>query len=109
MGAATAQDEAAMRREAEERRLKKEHDERIEIIKKDELGKLETYSESLRNYLMSKVVPSLREGLIEVCREVPEDPIGYLSEYLQVYAQMKRQRERRGANRKMAQDSALNM
>merc|ERR1712187_317258 len=93
----------AMRRQDEERRLKKEQDERIEIIKKDEVQRLELHSQPLRDYLMSKVVPSLREGLIEVCREVPDDPIGFLSEYLQVYAQMKRQRERRGANRKVTQ------
>lgn len=91
----TSQDEAALKREAEERRLKKEHEERIEVIKKDELQRLELHSQPLRDYLMSKVVPSLREGLIEVCREVPDDPIGYLSEYLAVYAQEEKKRRRR--------------
>lgn len=31
---------------------------------------------------MDNVVPILTEGLIEVCKELPEDPVDYLAEYL---------------------------
>jgi len=36
----------------------------------------------LRQYLMSHVVPALVEGLVEVCKVQPEDPVDYLAEYL---------------------------
>ena len=36
----------------------------------------------LRNYLMQNVIPTLTEGLIEVCKLKPEDPVDYLAEYL---------------------------
>jgi adenylate kinase len=36
----------------------------------------------LRNYLLQHVIPTLTEGLIEVCAIKPEDPIDYLAEWL---------------------------
>ena len=39
---------------------------------------LEAHSIPLRNYLMKHVMPTLTEGLIEVCKIRPEDPIDYL-------------------------------
>merc|ERR1719261_507640 len=36
----------------------------------------------LRNYLMQNVIPTLTEGLIEVCKLKPEDPVDYLAEWL---------------------------
>jgi adenylate kinase len=90
--AAREAEETNLRREAEEKRKKKDADEKIEQIKKDELVRLEKHSEPLRQYLMSLVVPTLTSGLIEVCREVPDDPVGYLSEYLSVNAQLAKQR-----------------
>eukprot|EP00929_Paragymnodinium_shiwhaense_P032159 TRINITY_DN17881_c0_g1_i1.p1 TRINITY_DN17881_c0_g1~~TRINITY_DN17881_c0_g1_i1.p1 ORF type:complete len:761 (-),score=187.03 TRINITY_DN17881_c0_g1_i1:108-2390(-) len=85
-------DEALMAREAEEKRKQKEWEEKMELIKKDELQRLEKHSEPLRNYLMSLVVPTLTSGLIEVCRDVPEDPVGYLAEYLATYSQISKER-----------------
>jgi hypothetical protein len=88
-----AQNEEKRRREAEEKRKKeKEAAEKLEQIKKTELKLLESHSEPLRQYLTSLVVPTLKDGLIEVCREVPDDPVGYLSEYLAVNAQLAKQR-----------------
>ena len=43
---------------------------------------LEVRSIPLRNYLMQNVIPTLTEGLIEVCKLKPEDPVDYLAEYL---------------------------
>lgn len=31
---------------------------------------------------MDNVVPILTDGLIEVCKNLPEDPVDYLAEYL---------------------------
>lgn len=36
----------------------------------------------LREYLMAQVIPSLTEGLIEVTKVRPEDPVDYLAEWL---------------------------
>ena len=43
---------------------------------------LEVRSIPLRNYLMQNVIPTLTEGLIEVCKLKPEDPVDYLAAYL---------------------------
>ena len=43
---------------------------------------LEVRSIPLRNYLMQNVIPTLTEGLIEVCKLKPEDPVDYLAEWL---------------------------
>ena len=50
----------------------------MEQIKKEELEYLETQSVPLRNYLMTHVMPTLTKGLIECCKQKPEDPIDYL-------------------------------
>lgn len=39
---------------------------------------LETHSIPLRNYLMRHVMPTLTEGLVEVCKVRPIDPVDYL-------------------------------
>lgn len=36
----------------------------------------------LRSYLMSEVIPTLTEGLIEVTKVRPDDPVDYLAEWL---------------------------
>lgn len=59
-----------------------EWNEKLEKIKKEELEYLETQSVPLRNYLMTHVMPTLTKGLIECCKQKPEDPIDYLAEYL---------------------------
>ena len=47
-------------------------------MKKEEQEMLETQSIPLRNYLMQHVMPTLTEGLIEVCKVKPEDAVDYL-------------------------------
>lgn len=39
---------------------------------------LETQSIPLRNYLMRHVMPTLTQGLIEVCKVKPDDAVDYL-------------------------------
>jgi adenylate kinase len=91
-----ALDEGSVQKEAENRRKKKEEEDRLEAIKKEEFIRLEKHSEPLRQYLMSFVVPTLTTGLVDVCRETPEDPIAYLADYLSIYsAQLVESRRRR--------------
>jgi len=80
------QDDGAAQKEAEGKRKKKEEEDRLEAIKKEEFVRLEKHSETLRQYLMQFVVPTLTTGLIDVCRETPEDPVAYLAEYLSSYS-----------------------
>ena len=51
-------------------------------MKQQESELLEVRSIPLRNYLMANVIPTLTEGLIEVCKVKPEDPVDYIAEYL---------------------------
>ena len=39
---------------------------------------LEAKTLPLRNYLMCHVMPTVTQGLIEVCKTKPEDPVDYL-------------------------------
>jgi adenylate kinase len=47
---------------------------------------LEASCQPLRSYLMQNVIPALVDGLLDVCRVRPEDPVDYLAEYLFHYA-----------------------
>ncbi|KAI2654253.1 Adenylate kinase 7 [Labeo rohita] len=54
----------------------------LEEVRRQEHDLLESQSETLRNYLMRDVMPTLTQGLIECCRIRPDDPIDFLAEYL---------------------------
>jgi len=41
---------------------------------------------------MKFVVPALTGALVDVCREQPEDPVGYLAEYLKIYSEVFKER-----------------
>jgi adenylate kinase len=60
---------------------------RIRLLAESEAQLLDNETAPLRQYLMINVVPTLTEGLMEVCKVSPEDPIEYLSEYLFAHAQ----------------------
>ncbi len=47
-------------------------------MKQEEKELVETQSIPLRNYLMRHVLPTLTEGLVEVCKVKPDDPVDYL-------------------------------
>jgi len=74
--------EKVSRERAERARQLKEEQEQLEAIKKQEQELLDVRSIPLRNYLMENVLPVLTEGLKEVCRMKPDDPVDYLAEYL---------------------------
>merc|ERR1712086_666924 len=55
---------------------------REEEVRKQETDMLEARSLPLRQYLMANVIPALTEGMLDVVKMKPEDPIDYLAEYL---------------------------
>ena len=83
-----AEEEAAaaaqrVQAEADERARREEQEaSRRAGVKQQEAQLLEVRSVPLRNYLMTNVIPTLTEGLIEVCKLKPDDPVDYLAEYL---------------------------
>ena len=50
----------------------------LEAVQAEEREMLETKSLPLRNYLMRHVLPTVTQGLIEVSKAKPEDPVDYL-------------------------------
>lgn len=60
---------------------------RLSVIAESEAQNLDMQALPLRQYLMINVVPTLAEGLIDICRKNPEDPIAHLAEYLFAHAQ----------------------
>jgi len=94
---------ARLEREEDERRTKAEEEQRAveaalrtkcgeeessrrQVISENEASLLESEAMPLRQYLMLNVVPTLSQGLSEVCKEQPEDPIEYLAQYLFAHA-----------------------
>lgn len=72
--------------EERERREAARHAERLRIVAQHEeelrrLGEL-----PLREYLMRYMVPTLTEGLIEICKVLPDNPVDYLATYLEEHA-----------------------
>lgn len=51
-------------------------------IREEHKEELDQQSQPIRQYLMDNLVPYLTEGLIEVCKLQPEDPVDSLAEYL---------------------------
>ena len=47
-------------------------------VRREEQEMLETQSIPLRNYLMQHVMPTLTQGLVEVCKVRPDDSVDYL-------------------------------
>jgi len=67
---------------AERARREQHESRRAAEVQQQEQELIEVRSIPLRNYLMQNVIPTLTEGLIEVCKLKPEDPVDYLAEYL---------------------------
>jgi len=60
--------------------------ERIRLVARHEEERRQLRELPLREYLMRYMVPTLTEGLIEVCKVVPDDPVDYLATYLEGHA-----------------------
>lgn len=69
--------------EAEQRKIKDEQDRiKMEAIREQERDLLDTRSQPIRQYLMDNVVPYLTQGLIDLCKQVPEEPGDFLADFL---------------------------
>ncbi len=69
--------------ESEQLKLKEATEkEKMDLIRQQERDLLDTRSQPIRQYLMDNVVPNLTEGLIEICKSLPADPVDYLADYL---------------------------
>lgn len=79
--------------EERKRQEKEEEDQQLQKQRERDLARLRCISEHeqrlllarsipLRRYLMQHVIPTLSEGLLEVCRVLPEDPVSYLAAFL---------------------------
>lgn len=55
---------------------------KMEQLREQERDLLDQRSQPIRQYLMDNVVPHLTEGLIDLCKTIPEDPVDYLSNFL---------------------------
>ena len=71
---------------------------KLEQIRKNERDLLDKRSQPIRQYLMDNVVPHLTEGLINLCKEVPDDPTEFLANFLlnkadEIDAELARQRD----------------
>lgn len=74
-------------KEEEERRKRKQAEEqKLAEIAENEAQLLGARSVPLRQYLLNYVVPTVSDGLTEICRVMPEDPVDYLAEYLFAHA-----------------------
>ena len=62
---------------------KKEPISKIDELKDRERKMLENKSQVLRAYLLQKVIPLLSQGILEVCKNFPDDPVEYLANYLE--------------------------
>jgi len=76
-----AKQETSAKKEEEKREA-----ERARIIADYERQRSVIQGMPLREYLMQYMVPSLTEGLIEICKVLPEDPVDYLANYLESHA-----------------------
>lgn len=69
--------------EAEDRaRREQAANNRRQSVLQEDAELIEAFSMPLRKYLMTHVVPALTEGLLDVCKAEPEDPVDHLAEYL---------------------------
>ena len=55
---------------------------KMEKLREQERDLLDKRSQPIRQYLMDNVVPHLTEGLIDLCKTIPDDPVDYLSNFL---------------------------
>jgi adenylate kinase len=82
----TAAEEAQRKQQAvesEQRKLKEAKDKiKMEKLREQERDLLDQRSQPIRQYLMDNVVPHLTEGLIDLCKNIPDDPTDYLANFL---------------------------
>ena len=60
----------------------KKWDASLKLVKQQEEEAMEASSSPLRTFLVRHVMPTLTQGLVEVSKNRPDDPVDYLAEYL---------------------------
>ena len=55
---------------------------KLNEIKEREISLLEKKSEVLRRYLSENVLPLLAKGVLNICQNMPDDPVEALANYL---------------------------
>ena len=56
--------------------------EKMKQLDNSEKSQLEKKSEILKRYLSENVIPVLSKGILQVCKDLPEDPVDALAHYL---------------------------
>lgn len=82
-------EEEAKQKQAEDTNRKEEERreaERVRMIAEYEKMQKAIRDMPFRSYLMQHMTPSLTEGLIEVCKALPDDPVEHLANYLEAHA-----------------------
>ena len=69
-------------KEEKENKTEKEEEEKINELKEREKKLLEKKSEILRRYLSENVIPLLAKGVLNICQNLPEDPVDALANFL---------------------------
>lgn len=69
-------------KDQEVERLEKLAQDRIKGIEEHVKKEGEVKDMRLREYLMRYLVPTLSDGMIDVCKVAPIDPVDYLAEYI---------------------------
>ena len=79
-------DEALKKQKTAEEAARKVKEEKealkLEKLREQERDLLDQRSQPIRQYLMDNVVPHLTEGLIDLCKDIPDDPVDYLANFL---------------------------
>nr|CCA22196.1 adenylate kinase putative [Albugo laibachii Nc14] len=55
---------------------------RLEILEREEKELIEARAKPLREYLMDNILPALTEGVLDIVKHQPTDPIDHLAEFL---------------------------
>ena len=81
-----AAEEIRKKQDASELEIRKTKDAKeaikLEKLRDQERDLLDQRSQPIRQYLMDNVVPHLTEGLIDLCKTIPDDPTDYLANFL---------------------------
>jgi len=86
-GEVAAKEEQQANQEADKEKESKQcHQKRMRTIAKYEEERQKIQDMPLREYCMKYMIPDLTEGLIEMCKVLPENPLEYLANYLEKHA-----------------------
>lgn len=79
---AATEESSKSKSELERTGLEKLQEGRLETIKQHMAALEDTSKLNMRQFLMKQIIPVLTEGMIDVYRVGPTDPVDYLAEYI---------------------------